>query len=232
MLLTVCRLTLHDYCFYASREMGRLYETERYLHNYALTYALGLARTPYSSRSPGSHYSDFYSQDLLPINATGVYVTPAYPLRSQFAISTFKKEGANYYGVTSRTTKNDPIYGRAKELLPESVFECYILSERRPSIPHWIRLGKWMAKTLVEVVAQGEARVEHGSVQADGALNPVDLAFVPENCTIISMAPASLITNVFFTGSYYELDSLESRRIRLPVEMRYQPERIWHAQAG
>ena len=44
MLITVCRLVLHDYLYYASREMGRLYETEKYLHNYGLTYALGLAR--------------------------------------------------------------------------------------------------------------------------------------------------------------------------------------------
>ncbi len=42
MFVTICHLKLHDYLFYASREMGRLYETEKYLHNYGLTYALGL----------------------------------------------------------------------------------------------------------------------------------------------------------------------------------------------
>jgi len=47
MHLYLCRLTFHENLFYATREMGRLYETGRYLHNYALTYALGLAVAPY-----------------------------------------------------------------------------------------------------------------------------------------------------------------------------------------
>jgi len=41
------RLVLHESLFFATREIGRLYETGRYLHNYALTYALGLATSPY-----------------------------------------------------------------------------------------------------------------------------------------------------------------------------------------
>ena len=38
-----CRLVLHDSVYYSTREVGRLFETGRYLHNWALTYALGLA---------------------------------------------------------------------------------------------------------------------------------------------------------------------------------------------
>ena len=34
-------LTLQDTVYFATRELGRLYATENYLHNYALTYALG-----------------------------------------------------------------------------------------------------------------------------------------------------------------------------------------------
>ena len=37
-----CHMTLHDNLYYASHEFGRFYETEKYLHNYGLTYALGL----------------------------------------------------------------------------------------------------------------------------------------------------------------------------------------------
>ena len=40
MVLYHCHLTLHDNVFFASREMGILYETEKYLHNWALSYAL------------------------------------------------------------------------------------------------------------------------------------------------------------------------------------------------
>ena len=45
-----CDLELHDSLYFASREIGRLYETERVLHNYALCYALGLVASPYFTR--------------------------------------------------------------------------------------------------------------------------------------------------------------------------------------
>lgn len=40
MALYHCLLTLHDNVFFATREMGILYETEKYLHNWALSFAL------------------------------------------------------------------------------------------------------------------------------------------------------------------------------------------------
>jgi len=36
-----CEIELHDNLYYATREIGRLYETEAILHNYSLCYALG-----------------------------------------------------------------------------------------------------------------------------------------------------------------------------------------------
>ena len=35
MHLLRCTITLHDSVYYATREMGTLFETERYFHNYA-----------------------------------------------------------------------------------------------------------------------------------------------------------------------------------------------------
>jgi hypothetical protein len=70
------------------------------------------------------------------------------------------------------------------------------------------------------------AQTRQGTFRADGALNPLDLSLVPENCNIVAMAPASLITNVYCTGSYYEYNVDNGKRtIRLPTEMSYQPER-------
>src|SRR6266699_2680011 len=74
MFITVCHLTLHDFLFYASREMGRLYETEKYLHNYGLTYALGMAKSPYSNLAQVPRYQE----DLDGMNQQGVYVTPSH----------------------------------------------------------------------------------------------------------------------------------------------------------
>jgi CRISPR-associated protein Csc1 len=224
MFITVCHLTLHDYLFYASREMGRLYETEKYLHNYGLTYALGLAKSPYTNLAQVPRYSE----DLDGMNKQGVYVTPAHPLRYTFSFSTFKMANVNYYNFTPQISSNQVVFGRSKELAPESTFEFFVLSDKEVALPHWVRLGKWMSKARVDIKTQGVARTRQGTFRADGALNPLDLSLLPENCNIVAMAPASLITNVFCTGSYYEVDYDEgghARTVRLPVEMSYRPGR-------
>ena len=221
MLITVCHLDLHDFLFYASREMGRLYETERYLHNYGLTYALGLVRSPYANLAQVPHYTE----DLEPLNEQGVYVTPAHPLQSTFAFHTFKMANVNYYNRTPQISSNQVVFGRAKELAPESSFEFFVLSEQEVKLPRWIRLGKWMAKARVAIVASGTVQSKQGQYRASGTLNPLDLLTFPENCNIIAMAPASLITNVYAVGSYYEFkEQRESREpgFCLPSGMRYQ----------
>lgn len=224
MLITKCRLELHDFLFYASREMGRLYETERYLHNYGLTYALGLTRSPYANLEQVPHYAD----DLSFLNEQKVYVTPAYPLHYTFAFHTFKMASVSYYTFTPQISSNQVVFGRAKELAPESAFEFFVLSERDVTLPRWIRLGKWMAKARVEIQASGIAQRRQGSYRASGTLNPLDLAVMPENCNIVAMAPASLITNVYATGSYYELSVEDARQaILLPADMAYQPGHAW-----
>ena len=220
MLITVCHLKLHDYLFYASREMGRLYETEKYLHNYGLTYALGLAKAPYANLAQVPRYAE----DLAEMNTQGVYVTPAYPLQYSFAFHTFKMANVNYYNFTPQVSTNQVVFGRAKELAPQSTFEFFVLSEKQLILPRWIRLGKWMAKAHVKIVAHGQAQRKDGLYHASGVLNPLDLAQMPENCNIVAMAPASLITNVTATGGYYEY-KYDGREIHLPVDMHYQPAR-------
>ena len=218
MLITICHLELHDYLFYASREMGRLYETERYLHNYGLTYALGLVKSPYTNLAQVPHYKE----DLSELNQQGVYVTPAYPLRHTFSFHTFKMANVNYYNFTPQISSNQVVFGRAKELAPESAFEFFVLSVHEIMLPRWIRLGKWMAKAHVTIKAQGVAQVKRGNYRVDGALNPLDLPLMPENCNIISMAPASLVTQAVCSGDYYELKQ-EDRAVDLPVGMSYLP---------
>jgi len=223
MFITVCRLKLHDYLFYASREMGRLYETEKYLHNYGLTYALGLVRPPYAHPVQVPRYQE----DLQVMNEQGVYVTPAHPLRTTFSFITFKMANVRYYSFTPQVSTNQVVFGRAKELAPESTFEFFVLSESQPRLPRWIRLGKWMAKAHVEVTCEGYAELKQGDYRANGALNPLDLGQLPEHCNIVAMAPASLITNAHFTGSYYELKCGEEKNapiVRLPAGMSYQPD--------
>ncbi len=47
---------------------------------------------------------------------------------------------------------------------------------------------------------------------------------MPENCNIVAMAPASLLTNAHYTGSYYEVSD-SNGPICLPAGMHYQAKR-------
>ena len=136
-------------------------------------------------------------------------------------------------GVISHAPQRDAVSLPAE---PRSEYFCCVggvgldveIARRANRLPRWIRLGKWMAKARIDIKAQGMVQTRQGTFRADGALNPLDLSLLPENCNIVAMAPASLITNVFSTGSYYEFEYDEGgrkRTIRLPMEMSYRPGR-------
>src|SRR5690242_8223247 len=126
MYLLRCQLTLHDTLFFATREIGTLYETERYIHNYAISYALfgdSLIRRPFFCDS----YRPTYAEDLQILNNAALYVTPAQPLTWEYILVTWKFEQGNYYSRSEKFGESKRNYpaniGRAKELAPESIFE-------------------------------------------------------------------------------------------------------------
>jgi CRISPR-associated protein Csc1 len=224
MKLFQCELTLHDTLYFATREMGTLFETERYIHNYALAYALfsnTLLSTPYFCNS----YHPNYAEDLQALNDAAVYVTPAQPLVWDYMLITWKIAQDTYHLKSEKfgdTKRNYPAnIGRAKEIAPESVFSFYILSKEIFTLPRWIRLGKWMSKAYVEIksIEDIEDRRHHGSFSALGVLNPLDIGEASlQVFDIISMPPSSLITNVRLEGNYYEIGG-PGRGI--PTNMRY-----------
>lgn len=227
-----CRMVLHDNLYYASREFGRLYETEKYLHNYGLTYALGLVQPApayfHSSQEP--HY-----QEELHIERVGAtYVTPARPLKVDFAFVTFKMANVPYYSNTPRESKNRVLFGRAKELAPGSTFEFFILAEEKRSLPQWIRLGKWMAKAELTckwfTLGSEQAKiVDTKQAQLISCpVNPMDIdqkriiAF-----DVIVMPPASLLINARITGPCCKLLTNDDPEARdkgekyIPLSMYY-----------
>jgi CRISPR-associated protein Csc1 len=224
MQLLRCTITLHDSLYYATREMGTLFETERYLHNYALSYALCGEWTLFADLLVRSFfcasYRPEYASDLPRLNRRSVYITPAMPISWEYLLVTWKMGQVTYYRKPERFGErgNYPDnYGRAKELAPESTFRCYVLSERPIALPRWIRLGKWHSKALVET-AEIEVKQRSGEYVAAGPLNPLDVpAGVLRAFDIVSMPPSSLVANARCAGEHYELE----RGVGLPVGMRY-----------
>ncbi|MCA9962855.1 MAG: type I-D CRISPR-associated protein Cas5/Csc1 [Anaerolineales bacterium] len=219
MWVTQCRLTLHDSLFYATREMGTLYETGRFLHNYALSYALfneQLIRVPYFSNS----YRPDYPNDLGKLNEAGVYVTPARPLQIDYLLLTWKMAQIAHYrkpvpfGARGNFPEN---FGRAKEIAPESQFEFFVLSQQPIKLPKWIRMGKWASKILVEMVSQSQPHAQKGVFVSTVPLNPLDVQDTLITFDVISMPPISLVNNAHIDGHYYEL----SKVARVPATLTY-----------
>jgi len=220
MFLYQCTLTLHDNVFFATREMGILYETEKYLHNWALSYAFFESTyipRPYrlqgvNAQKPG-YLDNQNEQNLLQLNDAGVYVFPARPLQWSYQVNTFKAAQVNYYGKSKQfgdkgADRNYPInYGRAKELAVGSVYRTYVLGTSPMVLPQWIRLGKWAAKIQVQSLLVEGIKVCSGEFICTHPLNPIDL---PSSTRLnlynrIVMPPVSLVSQAQLDGEYWKL---------------------------
>jgi CRISPR-associated protein Csc1 len=227
-----CTLELHDNLYYATREIGRLYETEPVLHNYALCYALGLVdSTKYATTVPeDSSYRYFcseqvpmYEAHLTPLNQQGIYVTPARAVRHAAVLNTWKYADNRYHVEMQKTQKNIPSFGRAKEIAPESQFEFFVISNQPLTFPRWIRLGKWMSKAEVDVKElPAPKRNSTKEFSFPYPLNPLDVMFTNQvlSYDTINMPPVSLIRNVRMIGEFYLFEDLKES-LKLPVQMEY-----------
>lgn len=220
---------LHDSLYFATREIGRLYETEPILHNYALCYALGLVDSDrHGTRVPEAHSYRYFTAQQVPdyavhleaLNQVGIYVTPARPLQHTTVLNTWKYGDNRYHVEMGKTQKNIPSFGRAKEVAPGSTFEFFLLAPKPLELPRWIRLGKWLSKaalTLDDVrsVQPGNADKEFNCPMP---LNPLDVMFSHQvlSYDTINMPPVSLIRNVRLRGHY-----LDCGELKLPGRMQF-----------
>ncbi|MEM7769826.1 MAG: type I-D CRISPR-associated protein Cas5/Csc1 [Cyanobacteria bacterium P01_A01_bin.37] len=240
-----CTLELHDSLYYATREIGRLYETEPVVHNYALCYALGLVDSEKYATTVAeeSSYRYFcpeqvpmYETHLKLLNQQGIYVTPARAVRHAAVLNTWKYADNRYHVEMQKTQKNIPSFGRAKEIAPESQFEFFILASQsledtsKPThskwkwkLPKYLRLGKWMSKAEVDV--QELPTPKRNSARKftfPYPLNPLDVMFTNQviSYDTINMPPVSLIRNVRMEGEFYSFEGLREP-LNLPVNMEY-----------
>ncbi|MEM7712116.1 MAG: type I-D CRISPR-associated protein Cas5/Csc1 [Cyanobacteria bacterium P01_A01_bin.68] len=233
-----CQLELHDSVYFATREIGRLYETEPVIHNYALCYALGFIDSEiYATTVPEEHsYRYFcpeqvpkYQEHLTPLNQQGIYVTPAHSIHHTSVLNTWKYANNNYHVEMEKTQKNIPSFGRAKEIAPESQFEFFILSQKdielKSKLPKWIRLGKWMSKAEVKIQQVAKLEFKTGDFIFPYPLNPLDVMLTNQvvSYDVVNMPPVSLIQNVTIReGEYYQFENpFTYQRLKIPAKMEY-----------
>ncbi len=207
-----CLLRADSPIYYATREVGRLYETGDHIHNFALTYALGFAQVPYHI----TRLQPTYQQDLAAVTAQGIYVTPATPRHVTHMISTIKFGSECWREPERNTNKNYPNYGRIKEIAPGSEFTFCVVSTMPVTLPRWIRLGIWLGKCEVIMQTEGTVTERQKSDIYPNALNPLDLESPAANYDIVPMPPNSLIRNVRYAGHW-----LVGDHVRIPANMAY-----------
>lgn len=217
MRLYACRLTFHENLFYATREVGRLYETGRFLHNYALTYALGLAQAPYFNRQQIPNYE----AELSPLNEQGIYVTPARGVKISYDLVTFKYADNAYRVKMTPGSRNTPSFGRAKEIAVGSVFEFGVVSRSPLDLPTWIRMGLWQSKARLKIFAETDLEPKPlGEQQASFPLNPLDTPGALRLFDLISMPPSSLLENPVLESEWLHAN-VENQAWWLPAGMKY-----------
>jgi CRISPR-associated protein Csc1 len=246
-----CTLTLQEATFFSSREVGGFYQTEPFIGNYALAYALKLCQSPYFNDG-----TIRYKTDLGVLNERGIYVTPAAIAgEPRFVVGWFNAQPDTYWyamgnnvlvtkpdgawaekhtaawfivereGESGRKVRveNRPQVGRIRMLAIGNRAVCYVVSERELQLPSYIRLGKFLSKARVEVQPLQVDRAEE-TIATCALLNPADLPanVRPLAYDLLNVPPVPLLRNASVTGPVYRLPGAEW----LPAGMRFAVEHL------
>jgi CRISPR-associated protein Csc1 len=229
MKIYQCDLTLHDYLFFATTERGKVAETGPFIHNYALTYALGWAVSPWHNDVQKPRYREELAQ------VGQKYVTPARLLRGSYLLSQYNTMSESY-SLSKGRSIGYPDWGYIKCFRPGSLFRCYVISAEVVQFPHYLRLGKFMAKTSVQVTpAQQVERQASFKSQAPKRkniahplLNWDDLAVSTRPIAfdiVVNVLPGHLIDNPVFgdVDAAYALATFpsEGAPVQIPLRMGY-----------
>jgi CRISPR-associated protein Csc1 len=231
-------LTLMEHTYFASREVGVLYETEPLIGNYALAYALGLCHAPYHWEG-----GPRYQQDLGPLNDQGIYVTPAtfLPKTLRYSFSQFNAQTDSYYfrfdqnAIATSPAKraraaNFPQNGKIRMLGLGSQAQFFLINQQSlqaMKIPSYIRLGKFASKARVqwERLSLVSERLYEGEQVLDFLINAADLSpALIENLraySVYNIPPAPLLSHCHLEGSFWHCRDSTGKDVFLPTEMRF-----------
>jgi CRISPR-associated protein Csc1 len=224
---------------FASREVGRLADTEPYVLNTALYYALGFASGRYVDRK----FEPTYIEDTDAV-ADEVYVTPAAPvpapgsssIQTDYITSTYNARG-DEYATVNYSKQNLPSFGRRRVLGHGNHLRCYLVPKSESvrtiheRVPQYIRLGKKRGKARVDTRLV-EAQRETGEYELGHPLGAYDHAEPPTGNVITKrMQPTPLILQGDYEGDYIAIstrradadsgDEERRERVHLPADVRF-----------
>lgn len=205
---------------FTSREVGRLADTESYVLNTALYYALGLA----SGRYVDTDYEPTYIEDTDGI-AENVYVSPAAPVpgTSPNHVTTTYNATRDEYVEVNYSAEDDPhekqnlpSFGRRRSLAQGTHHRSFLVS-RGPSadelaadLPQYVRLGKKRGKARLDLTVR-ESTERTGSFRLNHPIGAYDHDETPlSNVVTKSMKPMPLILQGDYEGEYLRINREEA----------------------
>jgi CRISPR-associated protein Csc1 len=220
---------------FTSREVGRLADTEPYVLNTALYYALGLAKGRYVDYT----FEPTYVADTESV-AEEIYVSPAAPVpgmtprhvtttynatRDEYAVVNYAAQDDPYEG------RNLPSYGRRRSLSQGTVLRFFLIpvdgdtESLRSEVPRYVRVGKKRGKVRLDLTERmatrhsGEFRLNHPIGAYDHDDTPIG------NVVTKSMQPTPLVLQADYEGSYLDIDrsdaDTEPESVTLPADLRF-----------
>lgn len=226
-------ITLMDYLFYATVERGKVYETGAFIHNYALTYALGLVRSSTYTYSQMVQ-EPRYVEELTPLNDV-IYITPGSAVQTTYRLVQWNTLRESYAFPGKPPSLGYPDWGFARMVRPGSVFTFYVMvheAHRLPDAPTinnliagrtaHVRLGKFQAKCRLKLEPASEVTEGLGQFNSETLLNWRDIDIDPVASDIlVASLPTRLINHAYFAETWFVEAHFGAERIRLPRFMRY-----------
>lgn len=201
---------------FTSREIGRLADTELYILNTALYYAIGLA----SGRYVDTNHEPTYIADTDEI-AEDVYVSPAAPVpgtNPNYVTTTYNASRDEYAEINYSAEddpyekQNLPSFGRRRSLAQSTQLRFFLIprgqsaDKLKSSLPQYIRLGKKRGKARLDLTAR-EATEHTGSFQLTHPIGAYDHDETPmSNVITKSMKPTPLVLQGDYTGEHLQID--------------------------
>lgn len=215
---------------FTSREVGRLADTEPYILNTALYYALGLA----SGRYVDTTYKPTYIEDTA--NLTDLYISPAAPATDaapNYITTTYNATSDEYAEVNysaqddPNAKQNLPSYGRRRSLGQGTVLRFFIVPRDRSiddvaeRVPQYVRLGKKRGKARLDLQKRVASR-QSGEFRMNHPIGAYDYTDTPNGNVITkSMKPTPIILQGDYRGEYLSIDRGESDRVRIPAGLTF-----------
>lgn len=235
--MLVLEVTLHvcGEITFTSREIGRLADTDPYILNTALYYALGWA----SGRYVDATCQPSYIEETADV-ASEVYVSPAAPTfgtRPSFITTHYKTSSDSYveghYAGRDdpRGGRNRPDFGQRRSLMADTQLTAFMIPRSvegdawLETTPGYIRLGKKRGKARLALHPR-HADKRHGPFQLGHPIGLYDSEQTPKSdVSTRAMRPTPLVMRARYHGDYLRIDRHQAEhgpeRLALPANLEF-----------